>query len=190
MKFYRFGEVSDMDPNTRETIILALIALLIAGTVVGLILVIFLLSGHQDLLSQMLQSTAKGELFGVTFTAGGPFGMWVIAFLLFRYTIKGALIRSVKLILRFPDSQVPPPSQPADFRNAECQYLIFSNGHKVNEKKVTIQTDQIDENVYMPYIYVKVPKIENPEFQISLKYEGEEWLSDSYSPKKGNVDLR
>lgn len=178
-----------MNPRIREIVVLALIALAIVSVVVCLILLIFLISGHKDLLSYMLQSTAKGELFGVAFTAGGPFGMWVIVFLLFRYALKGVPL-SIKLFLRFPDSEIPPPARPADFRNTKCWYLIFSNGQEMTKKLVTIQTDQIDRNVYVPYIYIKVPKFENPEFQVKLEYGGEEWFSDSYSPKKGSVDLR
>jgi len=179
-----------MNPRTIETLTLALIPLGIVGAVVGLILLIFVVSGHQDLLSQMLQSTAKGELSGVAFTAGGPFGMWVIAFLLFRHTTRAPPPGSIKLFLRFPEPnpQVPPPSQPAHFRDADCWYSIFSNGEKVgSDTQVMIQ---IDKDVGAPYIYVKAPAIENPEFQVRLKYREHEWFSDSYSPKKGDVDLR
>jgi len=178
-----------MTLRTRETITFAFIALFIVGVVVVLILLIFWLSGHQDLLSRMLQSTAEGELFGVAFTAGGPFGMWVIAFLLLRYASRGARIGPIKLFLRFPDPQVPPPSRPADFRNARCWYSILANGQKVSEEKVTIQTDQIDRDIYVPYVYVRAPRIKNPEFEIRLEYGGEEWFSDSYSPEKGSVNL-
>jgi len=59
-----------MNPRTIESLTLALIPLGIVGAIVGLILLIFVVSGHQDHLSQMLRSTAKGELSGVAFTAG------------------------------------------------------------------------------------------------------------------------
>lgn len=178
-----------MNPRAAETLTLALIALLIAAVMVGLILLIFLLSGHQELLSQMLQSTAKGELFGVAFTAGGPFGMWVIATLILLLIRKRVRLRSIKLFLRFPESnpQVLPPSRPAHFDNAACWYSIFTNGQKVvHDKKATIHTDE-DAG---PYIYVQAPGVENPEFQVRLQYRDREWVSDSYSPKKGSVNLR
>ncbi len=179
----------DMNPRTAETLTLALGALLIAVVIIGLILLIFFLSGHEELLLEMLQSTAKGEFLGVAFTAGGPFGMWVIATLILLLIRKRIPLRSIKLFLNFPepDPQVPPPSQPAHFRNAKCWYSIFSNGRQVVlDKKVTIQVDT-DAG---PYIYVQTPGIENPEFQVKLVYVGREWFSDSYSPKKGSVDLR
>lgn len=53
-----------MNPRIREAITVALIALVVVGVIVGLILLTFLITGHQDLLSQMLQSTAEGEFFG------------------------------------------------------------------------------------------------------------------------------
>ena len=178
-----------MNPRAAETLTLALIGLLITAVTVGLILLIFLLSGHQGLLSEMLQSTAKGEFFGVAFTAGGPFGMWVIAVLILLLIRKRVPLRSIKLFLHFaePDPQVLPPSQPAHFHNAACWYSIFSNGQEVvRDKKATIHTDQ-DAG---PYIYVQAPGIKNPEFQVRLEYRGREWVSDSYSPKKGSVNLR
>lgn len=168
----------------------ALTALGIVCVIVVLILLIFLLSGSQDLLSEMLNSTAKGELFGVAFTAGGPFGMWVIIFLLFLvYTKRHAPLGSIKLLLNFQDTnpQKTPPSQPAHFHNVKCWYSVFSNGQKVvHDKKERVQIDR-DAG---PYIYVQAPRIENPEFQVKLEYRDQKWFSDTYSPKKGWVYLR
>ena len=184
------GGKIQMNPRIRETMALTFMALVVVAVVVGLILLIFNVSGNQELLDQLLQSTAEGELFGIALTAGGPFGMWVIAFLLFRSAVKGSPMGSIKLFLRFPESGVSPPTRPSEFRNSVCSYVIFSHGEKVTEEITIIQTDQISSDVYVPYIYVKAPKIDDPEFQIKLEHQGEEWLSDSYSPKKGSVDLR
>jgi len=182
-----------MNPRTGEIITITLVSLAIVSVVVGLILLIFMLSGHQDLLSQMLQNTAKGEVLSVAFTAGGPFGMWIITFILIRYTISGIPLVTMKIFLHFPKPQQAPPSKPSDFRNAKCWYSIFSDGTKViNDTEVTILADLVDRerNVYVPYIYVKDPGIENPEFQFKLEYGGQEWYSDSLSLKNRSVDLR
>ena len=181
-----------MTPRARETVLLAVISLLIAAVIVGLILVVFLVSGNQELLSQMLQNTVEGELLGIIFTAGGPFGMWVIAFVLLIYILKRSQsLGAIRLMLRFPDSPTPPPSQPAHFNQAKCWYSVFSNGQtKFMEQEVPILTIQSSPGVYAPYIYVKAPGVEDPEFQVRLEYEQTEWFSDSYSPKKGGVDLR
>lgn len=169
---------------------LTFMALVVVVVVVGLILLIFNISGNQELLDRLLQSTAEGQLLGIALTAGGPFGMWVIAFLLFRNSMRATPMGSIKLFLRFPESDVSPPSRPSEFQNSVCSYVIFSNGEKVSEETTTVQTDQMASDVYVPYIYVKAPKIDNPEFQVKLKHQGEEWLSDSFSPTKGSVDLR
>lgn len=179
-----------MSQQIRETITLAIVSLLIAAVAVGLILTVFLFSGHENLLKEMLQSTAEGKIEEVAFTAGGPFGMWVIAFLMLRFAMRKTKLYSIKLFLRFPDSLPQPPVRPTEFRNAKCWYVTLSNGQEIDRKDVTIQTDQIHKDVYVPYIYVEPSKIENPEFQVFLEYESEEWLSDSYSPKKGSIDLR
>lgn len=183
-----------MNPRTEETISLALIALVIVGAVVSLILLIFRLSGHQDLLSQMLQSTAKGELFGVAFTAGGPFGMWVIAFILLWYPISGASLGPIKLFLRFPGAQEKsPPSQSPDFRETTCWYSIY-NGSEIlkRDKEVQILSDTVDreKGTVAPYIYVKAPRIENPVIEVRLEYKGKEWVSDSYPVKEGEMSLQ
>ncbi|MFX0199100.1 MAG: hypothetical protein ACFFCW_23505 [Candidatus Hodarchaeota archaeon] len=179
-----------MKSRIEEAVTLALYALIIVAVVVGLILSIFLVSGHKDLLSQMLQSTAKGELSGVAFTAGGPFAMWIAAFILLGFTAREAPLGTIRLLFCFPDPEMPPPSKPADFRNAKCWYLVFSNGMRIGEEPVTIHTHQIDRNIYVPYVYVKARRIENPTFQIRMEYGGRDWFSDSYSPKEGGVDLR
>lgn len=183
-----------MTPRTRETISLALISLVIVGVIVGFILLIFWVSGHQDLLSQMLQSTAKGELFGVAFTAGGPFGMWIIAFILLRYAIKGVSLGPIKLFLRFPAAQgKSPPSRLADFRKAKCWYSI-RNGSKIVERDKKVQILSViadkEKSSVAPYIYVKAPIIENPLIEVRLEYEGKEWLSDSYPVKEGDLNLQ
>lgn len=184
-----------MNPRTVEYLILAFVPLAIVCVVVGLIMAIFMLSGHEELLTQMLQATARGELSGVAFTAGGPFAMWIAAFVLFRHATKGAPPGSVRLNLHFAqddrDLQSPPPSEPAHFHRSTCWYSVFSGDQKVDEdKKVTVHTDQVDRGHYVPYIYVEVPKIEDPLFQVRLEYGGREWISDSYSPRKGVANLR
>jgi hypothetical protein len=179
-----------LSPRIKETLNLSLLALAVVSVVVGLILLIFKISGQQDLLSQMLQSTAEGKISGVAFTAGGPFGMWIIAFLVLRYSIGSAPLGSIKLYLRFPDPQTAPPTHPADLSAAICSYSVFSDGEEITTKRANIQTDQVDQNFYAPYIYVRAPRIDNPEFQVKLEFRGDEWLSDSYSPKKGSVDLQ
>lgn len=177
-----------MNPRIREALILALVALAVVIAVIGLILLIFQISGHQDLLVQMLESTAEGELFGIGFTAGGPFGMWIIAFLLLKYCMKGAVLGVFELVLRFPQSTSPPPTTPSDFKKTKCHYLIFSNGRKLREKSATIQSHNLFDGSYIPFLYVKVPRIEKTEVQVFLEYKGKEWISSSYSPQKGNID--
>lgn len=179
-----------MSQHIKETITLAMVSLLIVAVAVGLILTVFLFSGHEDLLKEMFQSSAEGKIVEVAFTASGPFGMWVIAFLMLRFAMRKTKLYSIKLFLRFPDSLPQPPVRPAEFRNSKCWYVTLSNGKEIDRKDITIQTDQIHRDVYVPYIYVEPSKRENPEFLIFLEYGGEEWLSDSYSPKKGSVDLR
>lgn len=178
-----------MNQRTAEILTLALLALGIVVAVVALILLIFLLTGHQALLSEFLHSTAEGELFGVAFTTGGPFGMWIIAFLLFRFAGKQFSQGAIKLYLRFPEPQVaPPPSRTSEYHNSTCWYSVLSNGQAVGKPKET--KIQIDQDIGAPYIYVKATRVENPEFQVRFKYQEQEWLSDSYSPKTGSVDLQ
>lgn len=173
-----------MGSDTKEIITLALISLVIVVIIILLILLIFLFSGHKGLLEQMLQSTAKGEIYGTSFTVYGPFSMWIIAYFVLR--IKSAPVEPIKLYLHFPDSRVPPPESNVQFKNADCWYSIFSDGNQVKpEKKAIIQNE-----VSGPYIYVNPQRIKNPEFQVRLKYVENDWLSDSYSPLKGSVDLR
>jgi hypothetical protein len=183
-----------MNPRIKDAITLAIIALGIVAAVILIILLIFWVSGNQDLLLQMLQSTAKGELFGMAFTAVGPFGMWLIVFLFLSWrSTKHIPSGSIKLWLSFPEPQeVPYPSKPVHFRKAKCWYSIYSNGKQVeSDKVVPVHTYLMDkvENIYRPYIYVEAPGIENPVFQIGLKYEDHEWYSDSYSHTVGEVNL-
>lgn len=176
--------IFDMRSDIKEIITLALISLVVVVIIILLILLIFLFSGHEGLLEQMLQSTAKGEIPGTSFTVYGPFSMWIIAY--FVLWIKSAPVESIKLYLNFPDSRVPPPESNDQFRNADCWYTIFSDGNQVKpEKKAIIQKD-----VSGPYIYANPQRIKNPEFQVRLKYIEHEWISDSYSPLKGRVYLR
>ncbi|GAG57173.1 unnamed protein product, partial [marine sediment metagenome] len=44
---------------------------------VGLMLISYISTGQITLLDQLLLSTAKGEIGGLAFTAGGPFGIYV-----------------------------------------------------------------------------------------------------------------
>ena len=174
-----------MRSDIKEIITLALISLVIVVIIILLILLIFLFSGHKGLLEQMLQNTARGEIFGTSFTVYGPFSMWIIAYLVLKF--KSTQVESIKLYLNFPDSRVPPPESYVQFKNADCWYSIFSDGNKVKpETKVPIQND----NVSGPYIYVNPERFKNPEFQVKLKYLENDFYSDSYSPLKGRVDLR
>lgn len=177
-----------MNVRISETLALALGAALIMGIIVCLILVIFLISGQEQLLVEMLQSTVKGELVGIAFTAGGPFGMWVITILILYLIKKRVPLKSMQIFLSFePESQKPLPSCSAHFQSAKCSYSILSEGQRIGSKKeVPIQIDQYAG----PYIYVRSSEIENSEYEIKLEYGGYEWFSDSYSPKRGRVSLQ
>ena len=68
-----------------KALTLPFLALGIVAGIVLLILIIFWASGNQQLLDSMLASTAEGKISSLVFTAGGPFGMWVIAMIILRY---------------------------------------------------------------------------------------------------------
>lgn len=173
-----------MDSKTRF-----LLSLLPPCLVVGLILLLYLVTGQITLVDQLLQSTAEGDLGGIAFTAGGPFAMFVISYLLLYYSSDriGAL-GAIKLYLYFPELVHPvgPPSQPADFDKAICWYKVFSDDEEIKPREEA----NIRFQDMLPYIYVSAPKIENPEFQVRLEYNGHEWISDSFTPKTGRVPLR
>lgn len=180
-----------MNFQIKEIGVLSLIALLITACVIGMILSIFLVSGHEEILSKMLNSTAEGKITGVAFTAGGPFSMWIISFLILRFALRKFPQEPIKLFLIFPDSEAQPPTKPQEFRSAKCWYSIYKNGDEVEKRDATIHTDQIGRDIYAPYIYVTLSSsIINPEYQIFITHNQEEWISDSYSPKKGSIELR
>lgn len=173
----------------KETRNIALLALVIITVVVILIIIIFLLSGHKAILTQFLTSTVEGNLYGMVFTTGGPFGMWIIAFLLLRFTGQKISLGSIRLYLTFPEPQENvPPTRNLEFCESKCFYSVFNNGDRVIKDKLV--EVQIDNDVNAPYIYVNASKFENPEFQVSLNYNNQEWISDSFSPKTGSVELQ
>lgn len=177
-----------MSVRISETLALALGAALITAIIVCLILLIFLISDQEQLLVEMLRNTVKGDLFGVAFTAGGPFGMWVITILILYQIKKRVPLKSIQIFLSFEsESQKPLPSCSSHFQSARCSYSILSEGQRIgSDKVVPIQIDQYAG----PFIYVRSSEIENPEYEIKLEYRGHEWFSDSYSPKKGRVNLQ
>lgn len=173
-----------MGSRNREV---ALLALGVTAGVVALILLVFYVSGNQDLLVKMLNTTAEGDISGIAFVAGGPFGMWIIAFAIMMVSKRKALMKSVKLFLQFPESDgAKPPPKRAEYPRAKCSYATYSGQQKIGpEKPATIHIDRHAG----PYINVEVPNIESPTFVIQLQFNGREWSSDSYSIEQGSVDL-
>lgn len=177
-----------MDSQVTRILTLASSALVFVIVLVIVFVIVFLISGMEELLIEMLHSAVKGEFLGISFTVGGPFGMWVIAtFVLVRLS-RTVSLRKIRVYLLFPSPDPrKPPSHPADFLKAECWYSVFSNGTEIlSNKKVTILTDKYSG----PFIFVSIPDAENPAFQVRLKYEGNEWISDGLSPRIRSVDLR
>lgn len=99
--------------RTVEALIPAFAALGITAGIVGLILLIFITNNQEQLLQEMVRSTAEGEFLGVAFTAGGPFGMWIIATFLITVSKKSVLSRknrqTVTVNVLFPSINVPKP---------------------------------------------------------------------------------
>ena len=173
----------------RENIILPILSTIIWASIIATILIVIKVSGQENLLKEFLQTTASGTIQNIAFTAGGPFGMWIIIYLLFRFSSKSMPLGTIKLFLRFTEDEYEknPPTNHADFLKAKCFYSVYDNGNLVlNDKEVKIQTDKD----VGPYIYVKAEKIENPEFEVKLEYNEIEWFGDSYSPKIGGVKLQ
>lgn len=173
-----------MGSRTREVFILSLVVTVV---VVALILLVFYVSGNQDLLVKMLNTTAEGDLSGIAFVAGGPFAMWVVAFAILMISKRKALMKSVKLFLQFPESdEAKPPPKRTEYPRAKCSYATYSVKRKVGSgKPAAIHMDKHAG----PYINVEVPNIESPTFVVQLKFNGWEWSSDSYSIEQGSVDL-
>lgn len=171
-----------MNPNIRDV----LLSLTIVCVIFGLILILFEVTGNIELISQLLQSTAEGEIAGLTFTTIGPFGMFVISFYMLRYTRRETPLWPIKLWLYFSDEDhpVPPPSQPIEFSEASCRYTVYSNDRIVRTVDVNIRFEQRS-----PYIYVSAPEVDNPELEVRLEYGGHEFISESFSPKVGRVTL-
>lgn len=180
-----------MNPRIRDILTVSFASLIIVVIIVSVILGIFKVSGNQESLTQFLSSTAEGEIGGLTITVGGPFGMWVIAFILLRRVLKETPLGSIKLFINFEDLGTSPPTTPIHFQNARCFYSILSNGEEVETNKVArVQFQRVNPQIQVPYIYVSAPSIENPEFQVRIDYNQNEWFSDSYSPKTGRVEMR
>ncbi|MHA2294100.1 MAG: hypothetical protein ACXACK_18220 [Candidatus Hodarchaeales archaeon] len=180
-------------PRTKELIVLTLISLLVAIGVVFLIILIFIISGNQNLLTQMLESTAEGQIAAIGITAGGPFGMWVIAFLVIIYARKeeDPSLGVIRLYLRFKLDDIRKgvvPSTPSHFNNAQCSYSIFSDGNQVSSNNQAIILFQ---RYVGPYISVQAPGIQNPVFTVTLEYQGQTLHSkSSYEPTRGEVTLQ
>jgi hypothetical protein len=154
-------------------------------------LLIFHVTGNQELISQMLQSSAKGEIGGITFTAFGPFSMWIITIVILKYGFFRYISRNQKLVLHFPLKNPTPPNTPHDFNKVSCTYSIFHNNQKVvTDKPVTVHTEKMQHGGYIPYIYIENTTYDDALVQVSLKFGTDEWISDSYSPNKGDIDLQ
>ncbi|MBA7600807.1 hypothetical protein ES703_07867 [subsurface metagenome] len=179
-----------MNPRTKDTIIYSFASLVIVCVVVLLIVGIVIRTGHDDLLTQFFQNTAKGNIGGLSISVGGPFGMWVITYLVLQKYSRETPLGSIKLYLRFVNPTPALPTLPAHYLQAQCSYTIYSNGNEIESgKNANVQFQQTSPNVQMPYIYVNAPGVNDPEFQVTLEYQGNEWISDSYSPKTGRVDF-
>ena len=181
--------------RTVEALITPLVALGITAGIVLLILLIFVLSGQEQLLVQMVQSTAKGEFLGVAFTAGGPFGMWIIATLLLVLVKRRVPPREVELglVLRAQDPQPPYPLTRAEFHRAKCSYFVKSSGEEDKPyKDVEIHCGKVEDDKASFdhfFIYVPILEVEKPVYKFRLEYEDNEWKGDSYSPWKSRLEL-
>jgi len=178
-----------MGNRFKEALGFSIVSLMVTTVVIALIMAIFILSGNQDFLKTLLQATVEGEVKGIAFTAVGPFSMWVIAFLILWLPERHRNERAIKVFLRFPEPQVNnPPELHSQIQSSTCAYNVMNNGKIVFTRDMV--EIQIDPDVGAPYIYLHPLGVENPEYQVKIMYQGIEWLSDSYSPFKGNIDLR
>lgn len=167
------------------------LSLTVVVVVVGLILLLFQLTGNIALVTQLLQSTAEGNIVGIAFTSMGPFGMFVISFLLInRFSKQDFPLEPITLYLFFSEQDFPvsPPLERADYSQALCWYTVFSDGREVKPKEDAIIRFDDDR----PFITINPKAVKNPSFDVKIEYEGHQFMSDSFSPisKTGRVALR
>jgi hypothetical protein len=183
--------------RTKEIGILVVLSLITTVIVITTIVIITNITGNQELINQMLQNTAEGQIEAISITVGGPFGMWFIALLGIWY-VRSKIHPSdkIELYLRFSrreftqpgETIIHPPSSNSAFREARCYFSIFSNDDPIIEDK-EVKRIHIDQNLG-PYISIRQPAVENPQITVKMTYRGRTWDSHSYTPFRGFCELQ
>ncbi len=187
-----------MDDRIKCGIIIIASASVVTLILTGLIVEIYLIIGDSVMAASMINNTLNGELFGLKIVSGGPLAIWgiIAAIILFIFSKAPNFLNLglIYLALDFDKEDDPNIPSPANLINATCTYSIYD----LKEESIKILKDEVakiqigngnDFDKGRPFIIIERRKLISPMISVHLSYNGHNWHSDSYSPKKGCVTL-